>query len=253
MGLFKAGNPVISEKTFENAIPQATGEVMTVRGTMNKFGLMFLMVIGAATYTWSMFYREGPEAVMPWMWGSAIIGLILALVITFKKTWAPHLALGYALCEGLFLGAVSAFYDYVFAESYPSIIMHAVMLTLGTAGVMYALYHFRIIRATNTFRKVVISATAAIFLVYMVSMVMRLFGAEMPFLHENGLIGIGISLVIVVVAALNLILDFDMIENGAAHGAPKYFEWYAAFGLMVTIIWLYLEMLRLLSKLTSRD
>lgn len=251
MGIFKAGNPAISEKTFENAIPQATGEVMTVRGAMNKFGLMFLMVVGAATFTWTQFYR-GVD-ITPWMWGSAIAGLILGLIITFKKTWAPHLALGYALCQGLFLGAVSAVYDYVFAADYPSIIMHAVMLTLGTAGVMYALYHFRIIQATNTFKKVVIGATAAIMLVYMVSMVMRLFGAEMPYLHDNGPIGIGISLVIVVVAALNLILDFDMIENGAANGAPKYFEWYAAFGLMVTIIWLYLEMLRLLSKLTSRD
>jgi uncharacterized YccA/Bax inhibitor family protein len=118
---------------------------------------------------------------------------------------------------------------------------------------MFLLFHFRIIKATNTFKKVVFTATAGIAIFYLIAMVMRMFGTQMPYLHDNGAIGIGISLVIVVVAALNLILDFDMIENGAANGAPKYFEWYGAFGLMVTIIWLYLEMLRLLSKLTSKD
>lgn len=250
MGLFKGGNPVISEKTFERAIP-GDGGTMTVQGTINKFGIMFLMVLGAASFTWSLFYK-GVD-VMPWMWGSMIAGFILAIVITFKKEWAPFLALGYALCEGLFLGAISAVFDYVFRESYPGIIMQAVLLTFGTAGTMYAFYHFGIIRATNTFKKVVMTATAAIFLFYLISMVLRLFGIQMPYLHDNGIIGISISVVIVTIAALNLILDFDMIENGATHGAPKYFEWYGAFGLMVTIVWLYLEILRLLSKLASRD
>jgi uncharacterized YccA/Bax inhibitor family protein len=253
MALFKSGNPVITDKTFEN-IPLATeGNAMTVRGTMNKFGLMFLMVLGAASYTWSIFYREGPEAVKPWMWGSLIAGLILSLIIIFKKEWAPHLALGYALCEGLFLGAISAVYDYIFRETYPGIIMQAVLLTMGTAGAMYAFFHFRIIRATNTFKKVVYTATAGIALFYLVAMVMRLFGSQMPYLHDNGMIGIGISVFIVAIAALNLILDFDRIEEGTSAGAPKYYEWYFAFGLMVTIVWLYLEILRLLSKLASRD
>jgi uncharacterized YccA/Bax inhibitor family protein len=252
MGIFKAGNPVISDKTFENAIPQAAhGDVMTVRGTMNKFGLMFIMVLGAASFTWNKF--ENGDNIAPWLYGSAIAGMILALIITFKKTWAPHLALGYALCEGLFLGAISAVFNYAFAESYPGIIMQAVLLTLGTAAAMYGFYHFGIIKATNTFKRVMIMAMAGIFLFYMIAMVMRMFGSEMPYLHDNGIIGIGISVVIVAVAALSLILDFDMIEQGAAHGAPKYFEWYGAFGLMVTIIWLYLEILRLLSKLYSRN
>lgn len=162
-------------------------------------------------------------------------------------------ALGYALCEGLFLGAVSAFFDFAFRESYPGIIMQAVLLTFGTAGAMYALYAFRIIRATNTFKKIVITATMGIAVFYLIAMVLRLFGVEMPYLHDNGMIGIGISVFIVAIAALNLILDFDRIEQGATHGAPKYYEWYGAFGLMVTIVWLYLEILRLLSKLASRD
>lgn len=252
MGLFKGGNPAMSEKTFEQ-VQHFGGELMTVKGTMNKFGLMFIMLLGGASFTWSLFYNSGAEAVMPWMWGSLIGGMILALVIIFKKEWAPYLALGYGLMEGLFLGAISAFYDFAFADSYPSIIMHAVLLTFGTAAAMYILYKTGVIKATGTFKKVVFIATAGIALFYLITMVLRLFGTEMPYLHDNGPIGIGISLVIVTVAALNLILDFDMMEQGAAQGAPKYFEWYCAFGLMVTIVWLYLEMLRLLSKLSSRD
>ena len=250
MGLFKGGNPVYSAKTFDQ-VSHADGYSMTIRGTMQKFGLMLLMVLVAASFTWSLFYKN--VDVMPLMWGSMIAGLIIALVISFKKEWAPTLSLAYALCEGLFLGAISAVFDYAFRDSYPGIIMQAVLLTFGTAGGMFLLYYFGILRATNTFKKVVITATAAIMFFYLISMVLRMFGIQMPYLHDNGIIGIGISVVIVTIAALNLILDFDMIENGAAQGAPKYFEWFCAFGLMVTIVWLYLEILRLLSKLTSRD
>jgi uncharacterized YccA/Bax inhibitor family protein len=252
MGIFKGGNPAISEKTFEQ-VQLHDGELMTVNGTMNKFGIMFIMLLAGAWFTWSMFYQQGPQAVMPWMWGSLIAGFVIALVIIFKKTWAPYLALGYALCQGLFLGAISAYYDFAFAASYPSIIMHAVLLTFGTAAAMYLLYRTGVIKATNKFKKVVVIATAGIGIFYLIAIVMRLFGTQMPYLHDNGPIGIGISLFIVAIAALNLVLDFDMIDQGAAQGAPKYFEWYGAFGLMVTIVWLYLEILRLLSKLNSRD
>jgi uncharacterized YccA/Bax inhibitor family protein len=227
------------------------GHAMTIQGTMQKFGIMLLMVLTAASFSWSLFYKG--VNVTPLMWGSMIAGFIIALIITFKKEWAPTLSLGYAVCEGLFLGAISAVFDYAFRDSYPGIIMQAVLLTFGTAGGMFLLYYFGILRATNKFKKVVITATAAVGLFYLVSIVLRLFGIQMPYLHDNGAIGIGISLVIVTIAALNLILDFDMIENGAAQGAPKYFEWFCAFGLMVTIVWLYLEILRLLSKLASRD
>jgi uncharacterized YccA/Bax inhibitor family protein len=259
MGIFKAGNPVISTKTFEQAHTlENNGEVMTVRGTINKFGLMFLMVLAGASFTWDIFYKSGnaevgAAAVAPWMWGSMLGGFVLAIIITFKKTWAPYLALGYAVLQGLFLGAISAFFDYAFRDSYPGIIMQAVLLTLGTTAGMFFLYHFGIIKATNTFKKVVISATFGIALFYMLALVLRLFGVQMPYLHDNSMIGIGISLFIVVIAALNLILDFDMIEQGAKEGAPKYFEWFGAFGLLVTLVWLYLEILRLLSKLASRD
>lgn len=252
MGIFKGGNPAMSEKTFEQ-VQHLGSDAMTVRGTLNKFGLMFIMLLGGASFTWAIFYRTGPQAVMPWMWGSLIGGLVLSLVIIFKKEWAPYLALGYGLAEGLFLGAVSAFYDFAFADKYPSIIMHAVLLTFGCAAAMYVLFQTGVIKATNTFKKVVIIATAAIAFFYLIAMVMRLFGAEMPYLHDNGPIGIGISLVITAVAALNLILDFDLMKEGAEQGAPKYFEWYCAFGLMVTMVWLYLEILRLLGKLSSRD
>lgn len=250
MGIFKGGNPAISDKIFDNA-RQFEGDAMTVRGAMNKFGMMMLFLIGAALFTWNLFYTQGVEAVKPWMWGSMIGGLVLAIIIIFKKTWAPHLALGYAICEGLFLGAISAMFNTLFAAKYPSIIMHAVLLTMGTAAAMYILYQTGVIRATNTFRKIVIMATMAIAIFYLISMVMNMFGATMPYLHDSSPMGILISLVIVVVAALNLILDFDMIERGAQEGAPKYFEWYSAFGLMVTIVWLYLEILKLLSKLAS--
>jgi uncharacterized YccA/Bax inhibitor family protein len=251
MRLFKSGNPVISEKAFNQATQLEGAEVMTVRGTINKFGLMFIMILGAASFSWSLFYK-GVD-VMPLAIGSAIGGMIVALIIIFKKTTAPYLALLYALLEGLFLGAISAVFNAAFAEKAPGLVMQAVLLTLGTAGAMYALYHFRILQATNTFRKVIIIATAGIFFFYLAAMIMRLFGMEMPYLHDSSPMGIGISLFIVAIAALNLILDFDMIEKGAASGAPKYFEWYGAFGLMVTLVWLYLEMLRLLAKLSGRD
>lgn len=250
MGLFKAGNPAFNEKTISNIPYEAGQEVMTAGGAMKKFGLMLVMLLGAASFTWAAYYQGAN--VMPWAMGASIGGLIVAVIIIFKKTWAPYLSLGYALLQGLFLGAISAIFEDAFREQYPGIVMQAVMLTFGVAVSMFILYYFRIIKATATFKKVVIGATMGIALFYLVAMVMNLFGTQMPYLHSNGLIGIGISVFVVAVAAMNLILDFDLMEQGAAQGAPKYFEWYCAFGLMVTIVWLYLEILRLLSKLASR-
>jgi len=251
MAIFKSGNPVLTEKSFSDQLIELQGERMTVHGTVNKFGLMFIMLLGGASLTWSLF-SQGVN-VMPWAIGAAIGGFVLALIMLFKKQWSPYLALGYALLEGLFLGAISAVFNAAFAESYPGIIMQAVLLTLGTAGGMFLLYQFRIIQATPVFKRVIIMATAGIFLFYLIAWVLRMFGVQMPYLHDGSMLSIGISLFIVAIAALNLILDFDRIEQGAAAGAPKYFEWFSAFGLMVTMVWLYLEMLRLLSKLASRD
>jgi uncharacterized YccA/Bax inhibitor family protein len=252
MALFKGGNPAINEKVFNNISVASGEEVMTINGAMKKFGLMLVMVLGAASFTWGIYFQQGAEAVMSWAIGASIGGFLVALIIIFKKAWAPYLALAYALLQGLFLGAISAVFEDAFHVRYPGIILQAVLLTFGVGIGMFALYYFRILQATATFKKVVIGATMGIALFYLVAMVMNMFGAQMPYLHSNGAVGIGISLFIVVIAALNLILDFDLIEQGAAQGAPKYFEWYCAFGLMVTIIWLYLEILKLLSKLASR-
>ncbi len=250
MGLFKGGNPAINEKVFNNITVASGAEIMTINGAMKKFGLMLIMVLGAASFSWGLYYQG--YQVMPIAMGAMIGGFVLALIIIFKKTWAPYLALGYALLQGLFLGAISAVFEDAFRDKYPGIVMQAVLLTFGVAIGMFALYYFRVIQATETFKRIVIGATIGIFFFYLVAMIMNLFGAQMPYLHSNGIMGIGISLVIVVIAAMNLILDFDLIEKGAENGAPKYFEWYCAFGLMVTIIWLYMEILKLLSKLASR-
>ena len=252
MNLSKSGNPALSEKAFKDISSMSINysESMTLRGTLNKFGFMLLMLLGSAFYSWKEFTDGGN--VTPLIWTGLIGGLVVALVITFKKEWAPYLAPAYGLLEGLFLGAISAYYNEAFATKAPGIVMNAVGLTFGTAIAMYFLYSFKIIKATEKFKSVIMMATAGIAVFYLISMVVGMFGIPMAFLHEGSLMGIGFSLVVVVIAALNLILDFDMIEQGTAAGAPKYMEWYCAFGLMVTIVWLYLEILRLLSKLSDR-
>ena len=250
MDLFKSGNPTLSEKAFGQPSYIDAENSMTIKGTLNKFGFMFLMLMGTAYYSWKEFAQGGD--VQPLIWTGAIGGLVTALVIIFKKQWSSYLAPLYALLQGLFIGAISAHYNAAFAEKAPNIIMNAVGLTFGTAIAMYLLYSSGIIRATQKFKAIVFTATAGIAIFYLIAMVMRMFGVQMAFLHEGSTFGIGFSLVVVVIAALNLILDFDMIERGSASGAPKYMEWYGAFGLMVTIVWLYLEILRLLAKLSSR-
>jgi len=251
MAIFKSGNPALSEKRFEQSMVVDQDQTMTARGTLNKFGFLFLMVMATAVFSWNSFF--GGKDVTSYMWIGAIGGLITALVIIFKQTWAPYLAPAYALFEGLFVGSISAIYQNAFGAAAPSIIMQAVLLTFGTVIAMYLLFTFRIIKATEKFKSVIFMATAGIAVFYLISMVLRMFGMNIPFIHEGSLIGIGFSVFVVAIAALNLILDFDMIEKGTEMGAPKYMEWYCAFGLLVTIVWLYLEMLRLLSKLSSRD
>ena len=254
MSLFKSGNPALAEKRFRDTVLDdvVTYEnAMTVRGTLQKFGFLMIMVLGTALYSWKEFASGGNT--MPLILVGAFGGLIIAIILTFKKEWSPFLAPAYALLEGLFIGAISAYYNYVFAAKAPFIIMNAVGLTLACAVAMYLLYSFKIIQATQKFKAIVMTATAGIGIFYLLTWVLSFFGVSLPFLHEGSLMGIGFSLFIVAIAALNLILDFDMIEQGAALGAPKYMEWYGAFGLLVTIVWLYLEMLRLLSKLSSRD
>ena len=248
MAIFKSGNPAMN--VFQNTITLPGAGVMTERGTMNKFFIMFLLVMASASLTWKAFY-DGVN-VMPYMLGAAILGFITAMVVIFKKEWSPFLAPVYALLEGVFLGAISATYNNAFAKSAPGIVTQAVLLTFGTVIAMYLLYRFRVIKVTDKLRSIIFTATAGIAIFYLLAMVLRLFHVDIAFLHEGSLLGIGFSLVVVVIAAMNLLLDFDMIEKGVAAGAPKFMEWYGAFGLLVTIVWLYLEILRLLSKLADR-
>jgi uncharacterized YccA/Bax inhibitor family protein len=224
---------------------------MTLTGTVNKTGLLLLLCVITATFAWSQiqFTADGAVGAGPYVWGGAIGGLVLALATTFKPTWAPVTAPLYALVEGFFLGAISAMYNHL----YEGIVLQAVMLTFGTMFALLFAYRSGLIRATENFKLGVVAATGGIALLYLVTMGLGMFGIRIPYIHESGLIGIGFSLFVVVIAALNLVLDFDFIESGVEQNAPKYMEWYGAFGLMVTLVWLYVEFLRLLAKLQSRD
>ena len=255
MAIFKSGNPTLSEKRFNSTVLGDVSDyenAMTVKGTLQKFGFLFLMVLGTAFYSWKEFAEGGN--IMPLVYTGLIGGLITAIVILFKKEWSPYLAPLYALLEGLALGGISAVFNNSFAAAAPNIVITAVGLTFGVAMAMYFLFSFKIIKATEKFKSVVIAATMGIAIFYLIVFALQMFGMEnMPFLHEGSIMGIGFSLVVVTIAALNLILDFDMIEKGAEMGAPKYMEWYGAFGLMVTLVWLYLEILRLLGKISGRN
>ncbi len=243
----RSTNPVLKERAFAGAIP--TGETMTIQGTVNKTGLLLLFVVATAAWTWGLAHSETPNAAVPWMLGGLVGGLVVALVTIFRKEWSPISAPIYALLEGLVLGGISAIFD----KSYPGIAMQAISLTFGVMFVMLLAYKMRIVQATRGFKLGVIAATGGIAIVYLISMVMSLFfHTQMSFLYAATPLGIGISLFVVIIASLNLIIDFDMIETGARMGAPKYMEWYGAFGLMVTLIWLYMEILRLLSKVRRR-
>jgi len=245
--LLRSNNPVLKEKVFAGAIP--TGETMTIQGTVNKTGLLLLFVVAAAAWTWGLGHSETPETAYPWVLGGALGGFVVALVTIFKKEWSPVSAPVYALLEGLVLGGISAIFD----KAYPGIAVQAISLTFGVLFVLLLAYKFRIVQATRGFKLGVIAATGGIAIVYLINMVMSLFfHTSMPFLYSAGPWGIGISLFVVIIASLNLILDFDMIETGARMGAPKYMEWYGAFAMMVTLIWLYMEILRLLSKVRRR-
>lgn len=243
----RTANPALNEKTFERFDVYEPSQTMTIHGTAAKTGMLLVLLVLAAGITWFQFNQVGP-AVMPWCLGGAVVGLIFAIATIFKPTWAPVTTPVYAAAEGVFLGGLSA----IINAQYPGIAFQAVCLTFGTLFSLLVAYQTGWIRATENFKLGVTAATGGIFLIYLVSWIMRMFGASIPFIHEAGLIGIGFSLFVVVVAALNLVLDFDFIEDGAARGAPKYMEWYGAFGLLVTLVWLYIEILRLLAKLQRR-
>lgn len=244
--MIKSSNPALGEKTFEQYQPgiEAAGR-MTINGTINKTLILLALVIVPAVWLWDSFYKGGDETIGVWMIGGLFGGLIFAVVTIFKKTWAPYTAPIYALLEGLVIGGISAYAE----ARFKGIVFQAVALTFGTLFALLVAYRSGVIKVTEKFKMGVIAATGAIFVVYFVSIALGFFGVSVPFIHTGGTIGILFSLFVVVIAALNLVLDFDFIEKGSEQGAPKYMEWYGAFGLIVTLVWLYIEFIRLLSKL----
>lgn len=252
MALFQSDNPTLSQKIFSRSLDQSDTGVMTVRGSIGKFGFLLFMVLAAASYTWYLYYNNQQQTMTTLMWVGIIGGLISVLAICFKPTLAPYLSPAYGILEGLFLGAISAILNDAFSEKYPGLVMQAVGLTFGVALAMFLLYNFRVIKATEKFKSTIFAATAGIAIFYVITLLLRVFGVNIPFMYDSSLLGIGISLFIVAIAALNLIIDFDMIEKGAEMGAPKYMEWYGAFGLLVTMVWLYIEILKLLSRFAGR-
>ncbi|MBK8807340.1 MAG: Bax inhibitor-1/YccA family protein [Bacteroidales bacterium] len=248
----KSSNPALKNAFSQVRSFSREEGAMTLNGTMNKTIILFLVVIASAAVTWKLILSS-PGMAMGLIITGAIGGLIMSLVTIFKKEYSKITSLIYAVFQGLFLGGISLFASTAFAEKAPGIVTNAILLTLGVFLVMLFIYRQGIIKPTQKFMTGLFAATGAIALVYLLSMVLGMFGVQIPLIHGSGTIGIIFSVVVVVIAALNLIMDFKMIEDGVAAQAPKYMEWYGAFGLMVTLIWLYLEILRLLMKLASRD
>jgi len=238
-----SGNPTMRDQVWMDHVT-TDSNVMTVGGTINKCFILFILLVAAAAVAWNMVLSQ-PQLAWPMLIGCLVGGLILALVASFAPRTSPVVAPLYAVVEGVLLGALSL----LFETQYPGIVRNAIFVTLGVFATMLFLYKIKALQATPAFTKGVLAATGAVFLVYLCSIGMSLFGYTMPFLHEAGIMGIGISLVIVVIASLNLVIDFHRIEQGAAMGQAKHMEWYGAFALLVTLIWLYLEILRLLAKL----
>jgi len=247
--MIRTSNPMLNERTFADFqdAPIASAERMTLRGTLIKSMAMLLLVMAAAGWTWNL-ARSGSATVMPYLMGGMFGGLILCLATSFKPEWSALTAPLYAIAEGLVLGALSA----ILETRYKGIAFQAVGLTFGTMFVMLSAYLSGWLRATERFRMVVIAATGGICLFYLVSLIVSLFGVSLPMFQQGSPLAIGIGLFVAAVAALNLVLDFDFIEQGSAQGAPKHMEWYGAFGLTVTLVWLYLAILRLLAN-TRRD
>lgn len=252
----KTSNPALGEDTFRQASRGGypayidAAARMTLSGTVNKTGILLLCALATATWTWYRFMASHDMAsIVPLLLVGTFGGFVCAMVTVFKKEWSPALAPVYALLEGLALGGISA----VTEIRYPGIAIQAVGLTFGVLFVLLFLYSSRIIHVTQKFRLGVFAATGGIMVFYLVQMVLGFFGVHFLSINGSGALGIGISLFICAIAALNLVLDFDFIERGVNYGAPKYMEWYGAFGIMVTLVWLYLEILRLLSKTRSRS
>lgn len=259
----ESSNPILNPKAFSGHVYDVGGNAMTVNGTVNKALILLALLLVPAFFAWSkvagLYSATSEEAALQqagiikqmlgWSIAAGVGGFVIALVLAFKRAWAPVLAPIYALLQGVVIGGASAFYEMQF----PGIVLNAAGLTIAVMLCLLAVYKMGWIKVTRGFALGMTIAIGAIALIYIINFIASLFGHPMPMIHGNGPIAIGFSLFVVGIAAFSLILDFDMIERGAEQGMPKYMEWYAAFGLMVTLIWLYMEILRLLAKMRSRD
>ena len=245
----RTGNPMLNERTFGNLPRAGFGvEGMTLKGTIDKSFLLLIVLMVAALWPWSQMANGDVQAVSSLTMLGALGGFIAAMIVSFKPTTAPYLALPYAALEGLFLGGISA----LFEQKYHGIAIQAVGLTFGVLGALLIAYRTRLIRVTDQFRAMVVAATFGILLFYVATLILGFFHFSLQALYAPTPLGIGISLVIVGIAALNVVLAFDLIDRGVASGAPRFMEWYCAFSLMVTLVWLYMEMLRLLALTRQR-
>lgn len=253
---FKSKNPFLNNKSFSatsktERAHRATvidyDQEMTLAGTINKTLLLFLLLTASAIVIWWMAFN-GYNPIIPAI-GGAIVGLILVVISAFKPQYSPYLAPGYALFQGLFIGGISA----IFEAKYPGIVIQAVGATFVTFAVCLGLYKFKIVKVTEQFKSVVVAATLAIATYYLISWIVSMFTSFQPVHYGNSMMSIGISIFVIIIAALNLFLDFDRIDKGVEQKMPKFMEWFGAMGLMITLVWLYIEFLRLLSKLSSKD
>lgn len=248
-------NPVLNENIFKKqSYAYSKSDVMTVGGTATKTLLLLFMVIAGAAYTWKLYYNAvNPQSITGWMFGGLIVAFILAMIISFKPNTAPFLSAIYAAGEGLALGGISAIFNEQFALTYPNIVTNAVALTMVTALVMLTVYRSGIIKVNGTFMKVLSIAMISILVFYLGTWLVSLFGVNLSMLHNSSPLSIGISFIIVAVAAFSLLADYEFIKQASAAGVPKYMEWYGAFGLTVTLVWLYMEILKLLGKFANRE
>lgn len=248
--IFRSSNPTLSDKIFDNAGTVGRSEAMTIQGTVDKLFILTVLMFVAATYSWHLV--STPEMMgqaMGLLLGGALFAFVVGLVICFKMSWAPMLSPVYALCEGLMLGCISAVYE----RMYNGIVIQSLGLTIAVLLILLFAYKSRLIKVTDHFRAGVVAATGAICLLYLAEIILRgFFHYQIPMINDATPLGIAFSLLVVFIASMNFVLDFDFIERRAEDGAPKYMEWYGAFGLLVTLIWVYLEILRLLAKMRRR-
>ena len=244
--MMRSSNPSLNDKVFQNLVYEP-GAQMTLQGTVTKSLVLLMIVVATASYSWG---QTNPVTLQMLSTGGGIGGFVVAMATIWKKQWAPVTGPIYAALQGLFLGAISVMVQSMFPDI--PIVLQAVALTFGTFFALLAAYMSGMIKPSENFKLGVVAATGGLVVVYLLTYVLGFFGVQLPMVHSAGPMGIGFSIFVLIIASLNLVLDFDFIENGVERGAPKYMEWYGAFGLLVTLVWLYIEFLRLLMKLNSR-